>query len=104
MAEYADDGVSDDLRQTAVPENAVRNPQRGINLILIKDLSVWGRIIWKPDAIWNAISRNTACASLRWGDAVDTAHEDIFLPMRNYINERLVRDTRRDSSSLTDEK
>ena len=27
------------------------------------------------------------------GDAVDTAHEDIFLPMRNYINELYARDT-----------
>ena len=38
------------------------------------------------------------------GDAVDTAHEDIFLPMRNYINELYARDTSGENPcSLTDE-
>ncbi|MFQ9126266.1 MAG: recombinase family protein [Butyricicoccaceae bacterium] len=71
----------------------MRNPQRGINLILIKDLSRLGRDYLETGRYLERYFPEHGVRVVAVGDAVDTAHEDIFLPMRNYINELYARDT-----------
>ena len=94
VAEYADDGVSGTtFDRPQFQKMLCEIPQRGINLILIKDLSRLGRDYLETGRYLERYFPEHGVRVVAVGDAVDTAHEDIFLPMRNYINELYARDT-----------
>ncbi len=94
VAEYADDGVSGTTFDRPQFQRMLREiPQRGINLILIKDLSRLGRDYLETGRYLERYFPEHGVRVVAVGDAVDTAQEDIFLPMRNYINELYARDT-----------
>ena len=94
VAEYADDGVSGTtFDRPQFQKMLFEIPQRGINLILIKDLSRLGRDYLETGRYLERYFPEHGVRVVAVGDAVDTAHEDIFLPMRNYINELYARDT-----------
>ena len=94
VAEYADDGVSGTtFHRPQFQKMLCEIPQRGINLILIKDLSRLGRDYLETGRYLERYFPEHGVRVVAVGDAVDTAHEDIFLPMRNYINELYARDT-----------
>ena len=94
VAEYADDGVSGTtFDRPQFQKMLCEIPQRGINLILIKDLSRLGRDYLETGRYLERYFPEHGVRVIAVGDAVDTAHEDIFLPMRNYINELYARDT-----------
>ena len=94
VAEYADDGVSGTtFDRPQFQKMLCEIPQRGINLILIKDLSRLGRDYLETGRYLERYFPEHGVSVIAVGDAVDTAHEDIFLPMRNYINELYARDT-----------
>ncbi len=94
VAEYADDGVSGTTFDRPQFQRMLREiPQRGINLILIKDLSRLGRDYLETGRYLERYFPEHGVRVVAVGDAVDTAQENIFLPMRNYINELYARDT-----------
>ena len=94
VAEYADDGVSGTtFDRPQFQKMLCEIPRRGINLILIKDLSRLGRDYLETGRYLERYFPEHGVRVVAVGDAVDTAREDIFLPMRNYINELYARDT-----------
>ncbi len=78
VAEYADDGVSGTtFDRPQFQKMLCEIPQRGINLILIKDLSRLGRDYLETGRYLERYFPEHGVRVIAVGDAVDTAHEDI---------------------------